>query len=273
MFEMNFSGFAVQRVITRGDQIPLYFYPNESYLNRALLWRSKINMNSFVLVVGYPRTGKSAFAIASCEKLSQLKKQEFDIEKQLTFDDIKKFFLWSKDAKDSMFILDETGTTLSPDSFWSLQQRIMRRFVQTQGFRRNILFWVLPSIVFLQKGFRFMCNYGIKTIRQGIVTVSKIQVDQLVGKGWLDWTGINIHFKLPSKPVWNKYTKLKNDWNDITLQQDIDYMDMMSKPDEIQLMRNKNLELTVKLKEQQLKKIKTMNEPKEPEKPINPNWV
>lgn len=116
MFEMGFTGFAVQRMITRGDNIPKDFYPHESYLNRALLWRSKINMNTFILIVGYPRTGKSAFAIATCERLSQLKKQEFDIEKQLTFDDIKKFFIWSKDAKDSMFILDETGTTLSPDT-------------------------------------------------------------------------------------------------------------------------------------------------------------
>ena len=224
MFEMRFGTFNLNRIIYNvGRLIPDNFYPKEPYMIRALLWRQKIDMNVFCLVVGNPRTSKSSWVIDKCDRLCQLQGKEFDIDKQLTFDDIKKFLLWSKDAKGSQFVLDETGSSMSPDQFWSVQQRVMRRFVQTQGFRRNILFWVLPSIVFIQKNFRFLCDYGIKTIRQGKVSIHKIKTDQLLGKTFIEKV-IEEKFKKPRKKYWYHYMEIKKKWNDEKLKDDLNYL-------------------------------------------------
>lgn len=265
---MNFTGLDTQRIIYYKDQrLPKDFLPSEIYIIRALKYRQLKDMNTFVLIVGNPRTSKSSFALKLCERLNQLKNTEFDVEKQLTFDDIRKFLEWSKNAEGSEFILDETGTTLSPEQFWQLQQRVMRRFIQTQGFRRNILFWVLPSIIFIQKGFRFMSNYGVKTVNQGYVSIYKINVDQLLGKGFFEWIG-NTKFSKPSDSVWDKYMELKKEWNDQNLQSDIDYLDTINKPDDWQLMKQKNLALTIQLKERQLSKYEErINDPFIPQVP------
>ena len=59
-------------------------------------------------------------------------------------------------------------------------------------------------------------------------------------------------FKEPRKEIWDYYMELKREWNDITLQQDINYMDIMSKLDEKELrkeryykLREKNLKLII----------------------------
>lgn len=223
-FQVNYGNIYYEKDTT----LPQNFYPNLPYIFRVLLFRESINMNSFILDVGNPRTSKSYCAIKVAEELSKMKNAEFDIEKQLTFDDIKKFLDWSKTATDSIFILDETGTSLSPDQFWSLQQRIMRRFVQTQGFRKNILIWVLPSIVFIQKGFRFMCNYAIKTRRQGVVDIHKIVVDQLIGKGYPQYIE-TMTFAMPSQEIINRYEQMKKEWNDIELEKDSDFLTNVNK--------------------------------------------
>jgi hypothetical protein len=232
IFEQKFRPFKVHSgnvYYDRDISIPSYFHPELPYIFRALMFKENLNMNSFVLEVGNPRTSKSYCAMTIAENLERLRGKKFDVEKQLTFDDIKKFLNWSKDATDSIFILDETGTTLSPDQFWSLQQRVMRRFVQTQGFRKNVLIWVLPSVVFIQKGFRFMANYAIKTKKQGVVDVYKIVVDQLIGKGYPDYIE-TMHFNMPSAETIEIYERMKKEWNDVTLENDIDFMKDMEKP-------------------------------------------
>ena len=209
-------------------EIPHWFLPNETYLARAILYRQKLKMNTFVLVVGNPRTSKSWFTLRMCEELSRIMGVDFDVDKQLTFSDIKKFLVWSQGSSESIFCLDETGTTLSPEQFWDLEQRVMRRFVQVQGLRRNILFWTLPSIVFIQKRFRFLCNYAVKTLRQGCVNVYKVEVDQLLGKGYPAYRE-TINFKTPSKDLVEKYEAMKKEWTDKDLDTDINFLEELGK--------------------------------------------
>ncbi len=259
-FSMQFSGMNANRVITfyKDQSVPFNFYRKQPYLVRVLLYRQQRDMNTFVLCVGNVRSGKSSFILELCKRLSLLKGVPFDVNKQLTFDDIKKFLIWSKTAKGSMFILDETGTSLSPEQFWDLQQRVMRRFVQTQGFRRNILFWVLPSVILIQKAFRFMCNYGVQTKFHGLVSVHKIKMDNLKGKGWFEYVGV-MRYKKPTGKVWDDYMREKEKWNDEQLKNDIDYLDQASKPDQRQLMRDENLKLTLQLKRQRIEYLTKKN--------------
>jgi hypothetical protein len=233
MFEPRFSRFESHNQFNiyffKDIEIPKDFYPDQPYIIRTTMFRGRKNMNTFILIVGNPRTSKSYCAIKVAETYSGLNNRVFDVEKQLTFDDIKKFLIWSKNAEDSIFILDETGTTLSPDQFWSLQQRIMRRFIQTQGFRRNVLIWVLPSVVFIQKAFRFLTNYAMMTRRQGMVDVYKVVVNQLIGKGFPDRIE-TMKFDLPSEETINIYERLKKEWNDLTIKDDVDWLEEIEKP-------------------------------------------
>jgi hypothetical protein len=163
------------------------------------------------------------------EVVEEKKGKKFNVDDQLTFGDVKKFLIWSQTATNSIFILDETGTSLSPDLFWSLQQRVMRRFIQTQGFRKNTLIWVLPSVVFIQKGFRFMSNYAIRTLNQGLVEVHKIVVNQLIGKGFPDRIE-TMKFNFPDQEIVERYEQLKKEWNDKELESDVNFLDDLEKP-------------------------------------------
>lgn len=241
MFEMNFSCFhSTDRdnsVIYSFKDIPIPadFYPNLPYIFRAILYRNKMNMNTFILIVGAPRTSKSFGAMKIAEVYLNALCKEFDVKKELTFDDIKKFFKWSQGATDSAFILDETGSTMSPDQFWTLSSRLMRKFVQTQGFRKNLVIWVMPNICFLQKNFRFMCNYALKTLNQGTAEVYKIVVDQLLGKGYPDRIE-TLTYGYPSEKVCEEYTQMKIEWNDMVLADDIAFMDKMEKRSDFNTM-------------------------------------
>ena len=248
MFEMNFSKFTTSFSDTTSIQsyrdigIPAGFHSDLPFILRAMLYRSHINMNTFILAVGNPRTSKSYCAMKIAEMYSEKLGQKFDVEKQLTFSDVKKFMIWSQNAENSIFILDETGTSLAPDMFWSLQQRIMRRFVQTQGFRKNVLIWVLPSIVFIQKGFRFMSNYAIRTLRQGQAEIYKVVVNQLIGKGYPDRIE-TLNYTYPSKEMCEIYEKLKKEWNDIELENDIQFLHKIDNPDTRRLNKSDVLDL------------------------------
>jgi hypothetical protein len=121
---------------------------------------------------------------------------------------------------------------------------------------------VLPNVAFLLKAIRFMCNYIVQTRNQGVVSVSKISMDHALGKGFHEYLG-TIFFSLPSSDTIKSYEKMKKEWNDKHLLMDINYIDMLDRPDENQLLRQKNLELTVKLKEKRLANINNENKPKE----------
>lgn len=113
---------------------------------------------------------------------------------------------------------------------------------------------VLPNVAFLLKAIRFMCNYIVQTRNQGMVSVSKINMDHALGKGWHDYLG-NIFFPLPSSKTVEEYEKMKKEWNDRHLDQDLAYMDMIDKPDYTSELRLKRLELDVKLREKKLEKL------------------
>jgi hypothetical protein len=260
-FSMLFTPFQTNRIIYRaGDFLPFDFLPKENYLIRALLYRQTKQMNTFILVTGRPRTSKSAFCIKECERIAEIKGQEFDIDKQLTLDDIKKFFYWSKSAYQSMFIIDEIGTQLSTNQYWSVISSIFRVYTQTQGFRENIVFMVLPFSKTLQTFFKYTADYGIKTIRQGRVSVYKTVVDTLSDKKpFFKPKYVSIDFTLPKEKIWLPYLQMKKEWNDKRLTTDIDVIDKINETNEQKaknyVLRQRSLELSVALKQHRMDKL------------------
>jgi hypothetical protein len=262
---MKFTPFQPNRIIyNKGEKLPDDFYPKENWLLRALLYRQRLNKNSFVLVTGEQRVGKSAFCIKECERINELNGREFDVDHQLTLDDIKKFFIWSRTAFNSEFIIDEIGTQLSTNQYWSIISSILRVFSQTQGFRCNIVFFVLPFAKILQSYFKYNAVYGIKVIDTGKAKVYKRVIDTLNDKKpYFKSKFITINFDLPKEPIWNRYLEIKKEWNDRRIDTDIDVIDKMNETNEQKaknfVLRQKSLELGVALKEERMKQIDIKN--------------
>jgi len=260
-FKMDFSPFQVNRIIYKhGELIPKDFLPKENWLLRAVLYKRTRHENSFILVTGKPRKGKSTFCIRECERIGELTDRPFDVDNQLTLDDLKKFFIWSKTANGSEFIIDEVGSQLSTNQYWSIISSIFRVFAQTQGFRENIVFLVLPYSKTLQSFFKYSSDYGVKCIEQGKALVYKAVVDTLNDrkpyfkpKYWV------ITYDLPKPEIWNRYLEIKKEWNDKRLDQDINVIDKMNETNEQKaknfLLRQKSLELSVMLKENRWNRI------------------
>jgi len=263
-FSMSFTPLQTNRIIYhKGDLIPFDFLPKENWLIRALLHRQQhLSMNTFVLVTGKPRTSKSAFCIKECERIAEIKGQEFDIYNQLTLDDIKKFFTWSKTAIQSMFIIDEIFTQLSTSQYWSVVSSIMRVYTTTQGFRENIVFMVLPYSKSLQSFFKYTADYGIKTLKQGKVAIYKTVVDTLSDrKPFFKPKYITINFELPKEKLWLPYLEMKKQWNDKRLEIDLDVIDKINETNEQKaknyVLRQRSLELSVALKQARFDKLQS----------------
>jgi hypothetical protein len=117
----------------------------------------------------------------------------------------------------------------------------------------------LPNVAFLLKAVRWMSNYCIETQYQGFVSVSKIIMNHTKGLGFPEYIG-NIRVSLPSEKTIKEYEGMKKEWNDKHLQEDLDYIDMLEQPDHRQELRERNLELTIALKEQKLKQLGNIKE-------------
>jgi hypothetical protein len=224
-FDARITPFRSTTVYAGKDdiKIPKYFLPHQPWIVRAIAYRRKLDMNTFILIVGGVRTGKSWTALKIAEILSKLFKQDFDLDNQLTFDDIKKFLMWSQKAEGSIFIMDETGTGLSTDSWFSLESRVMRRFCQTQGFRKNVLIWVLPNASFLQGSFRKMVNYVIVIKQRGIGLCYKWMADPIRSKDKYNYPSFikKIRINRISPELERAYMNRKKDWNEKDLQKEI----------------------------------------------------
>lgn len=260
-FSMSFSPFMVtNKVIYHGVRVPTNFYPNECVLMRHVLFRQVKKMNTFIIVVGSVRSGKSYFSLKFAEDYSILKGEEFDVKQQCSFD-IKPFLLWSRNTTKGIFILEEVSSSMNPTEWFTVQVKIMRNFVFCQGFRNNILIMTLPNVAFLLKAIRWMSNYVIETSFQGFVSVSKIQMNHTKGLGYPVYIG-NIKFHLPTEKTIKEYEDMKKEWNNKHLQEDLNYIDMLDQPDYSSELRMKKLELDVKLREKSIEKLNNIINPK-----------
>ncbi len=202
--------------------LPDDFRPKVPMLFRHLLYRFKLNYTTLILIVGQIRTGKSYLAMKIAEKYCKLLNKEFDIEKQLSFD-LLPFLEWAKSGvKDSVFILDEVGTkeSLSSLNWYDPLSITVNDFLQTQGFRRNVVILVLPNASFLLKKIRFMMNYVIETKYQGYGYIKRLSMDNIRSKGYYSNMGV-IKYKKPKKKTCNIYEEIKLHWNNEKLDRDI----------------------------------------------------
>jgi len=246
-FKMDFSSLTSYKQTPYRDKsmIPDWFYPKSPFFIRHLLYRRKMNMNTIILIVGAVRSGKSYMGLKISENYCKWLKKTFDVTKQCSFD-ILPFLTWSQIETDNIYVLDEVGTSLNPQEWYSVQSKVFRNFTQAQGFRRNVMVLVLPNASFLLKSIRFMCNYVIETRFQGKGFIRKLLMDHTRGKGYFLNIG-SIKFNLPTKNTIKKYEKMKKEWNDKMLNEDIEKLKRIE-IEKRQEMNNFSIDPVLKLK-------------------------
>jgi len=228
-FAMTFSPLNVSTGRMKGGRgnIPENFYKSTPLFLRHLLYRNKMNMTTVVLIVGQIRTGKSWTGLKLCEKYSQYKRLKYDPKTQMSFE-ILPFLLWSRDSTDSVYLLEELGRSVPPAEWWSVQSKIFRNFIDTQGFRRNVLIMTLPNAKNLLSSIRTNVNYVIVQKAQGYALVFKQIVDSLKGKMYYFYMG-GLKTSTPTQPTIEHYEKLKKEVNDEWLKNDIKEMETKEK--------------------------------------------
>src|SRR3972149_556879 len=203
----------------------LNFSSNEPLLYQLLQLRKDKNKDSIVVVVGEKRSGKSYFCMKTAEDLAIKWGIKFDVDN--VFYEIEDLLKFMYNNKDSIGIVEEAGFFLNAQEWASIENKIVRNMTQTQGFRRNIIFFNLPHFAFLNKTMRLMTNFGIETIGRGKVVVKKVNPNYLEGDGY--FTKLEtIEFVLPSKELVERYEEKKKIYNDVWIQQDIEYFQLLS---------------------------------------------
>lgn len=223
-FAMKFSKLDVKWIKTSSNrgQIPKSFHPTTPLLLRHMLWRNKTNMNTIIGICGQVRTGKSACGLRIGEKYAIKRKLPYSWEKNGSFE-ILPFLEWSKTATDDVYVLDEIQKSVPSHLWYTVQSQIFNNFIDTQGFRKNVLIMTLPNLKTLLTRIQLNINYVIETQSQGIGWLFKRNVDNRRGKVYDLYLGA-IKWDLPSKEIWDSYQKEKFEWNDRNLEADIQTM-------------------------------------------------
>lgn len=229
-FAMKFHKFQTATLITfyKERVLPFDFHPDLPLLFRHILYRKSLGMDTVIVVCGAKRTGKTYFSMKSCEELSKIDGKEFSVEKNVFFD-VLPFIKFMKDATDSYCVLEEAGIQYNAQQWFDVQAKIFRNILQSQGFRKNVIFLTLPNISYLLKSARFLCNFGVETVQIGAVRVNKIIIRHLLGKGWMNYIE-TIRFNLPSEVVIKDYEKLKKEWNDKQIDKDMELIGEIEMP-------------------------------------------
>jgi peroxiredoxin family protein len=241
-FAMSFSKFGTTMRITSsyGKTIPEWFRPDlkdKNTLLRHILYRRHLGMNTFVLVLGNVRSGKSWFALKKSELYMEASNQKFDANNQVSFTLIP-FLRWSNSNTDSCYLVDEIQLSMGSREWWSNQNRIFNQFCDIQGFRRNCAFFTMPNISYIDKHLRFLINYIVVTVNQGLVRWYKVNARHHIGKFWLDYMG-TYRVSKPTKETTNIYEAMKKKYNDQHLKRSIELLEEIQNPQNVKAYEDK----------------------------------
>ncbi|MBU1613661.1 hypothetical protein KKC87_04540 [Patescibacteria group bacterium] len=190
-------------------------------IQQAIIMRQQRQQDTIIIIVGEKRSGKSYGAI----KMAELINPNFDAEKQVFFHP-KDFVRFMQTAQDDVCILDEASVYMSNRDWYDVQNKIMNQILMTQGFRRNVIIMTFPTLSHLDKQALDFCHYIITTLRLGLVKCFRVKVSQFSKKMFpLGFELLNL--SLPTEANINKYELLKQMWNDMKLQEDMDYFEAL----------------------------------------------
>jgi len=124
---------------------------------KFIINKSKV-YSPIIIFTGNTQVGKSTVSKVLADIICQIKnKEDWDYKKYCakTFDE----FLELMDKyDDSLLVVEEAGFQLASVEWWSLQNKLFNRILQTQAYKHNILFIVLPYACGIAKAHRRMID-------------------------------------------------------------------------------------------------------------------
>lgn len=129
----------------------------------------RMGYSPFILVVGRQRTGKTALALRMAWEIYK----KFDIDKHLFFD-IPSFAHAIDKYSQKVLVMDEVGTSLDPVERFNMAQRVYNHIVQSQAYKNNVIFLILPFASEIGKVHRKHVNAIIDVKARGIYRFNKV---------------------------------------------------------------------------------------------------
>lgn len=123
----------------------------------------KLGFSPIILFTGKQRTGKTALAMRMAYELNK----DWDPKKYMTFK-IEEFAEAYDTYNKQILILDEAGVPLDPYEHASITQRVYTHIIQTQAYKSNIVFLVLPFASEIGKQHRKHINAIVEVLWRGI---------------------------------------------------------------------------------------------------------
>lgn len=127
-----------------------------------------------VAIVGDTQKGKSTFLFWIANEICRIKaglglmKSPVWDYKKLTARSFEQFTGLVRDYKNNVIVVEEAGTFLDSDEWWTLENKLYNKIVQTQAFRRNCYFLVCPSSRDIAKKHRATLNMMFSVERKNV---------------------------------------------------------------------------------------------------------
>lgn len=174
----------------------------ETLVLRYLRNQIKKGYSPIVLIVGRQRTGKTAMAM----------RLAYDLDNTWTTDlmtfKIEEFLeLYNRHEK-KILILDEASVSLDPYEHMMISQRVYRHVIDTQAYKQNIIFLVLPFARGIGRTHRDYVNLIINVKARGFYVAKAVfsQHDDLSFKPPYAWILEEVYnVPLPPGHLWQPY--------------------------------------------------------------------
>lgn len=133
--------------------------------------RIRKGFSPIILIVGKQRIGKTCLGL----RLSYEIDRNFDCDKQLFFE-VRQFAKSVRKYDNKVLLLDEAGIELDSYRYSDARQRCFSHIVQSQAYKQNTLFIVLPHSSDLAKCHRKYVDALIVVMGRGTYTMYKPSV-------------------------------------------------------------------------------------------------
>ena len=119
-----------------------------------------------ILICGRRRMGKTMLALRLAEEIQP----DFDIKNQMFFE-VSKFAHAINKYENKVLIMDEGGIELDPMRAFETKQIVYSHIVQSQGYKNNLIFLVLPVAIDFGKRHRYHVDAVIEVKGHGSFTL------------------------------------------------------------------------------------------------------
>ncbi len=125
------------------------------------IFKKSLKQTLVVLIQGSTQTGKSTVLKTVADILSLMKKEEYWKHEKYCARNFDELINYVDDYENSIIAIEEAGFQLSSDEWQNVQNKLFNKILQTQAYKHNIIFIVLPYALGVAKAHRRIIDMGL----------------------------------------------------------------------------------------------------------------